>query len=108
MLHVDRPGSPQFVYLRVDSRSRYLDDARLQVAQLVRGVTGDVGATSGELVHWGARGRGPRGMVHKVSGGPVTGGGPGGGSGTAGVREPRRPHPPGFPPMQAARDTDAS
>ena len=31
-------------------------------------------------------------------------GGPSGGPGTAGVREPRRPCPPGFPSMQAALD----
>ena len=103
--HVDPPGTPQFAYLRIDGRTRTLQGAGSSVAGLVRGLKADLGATTGEIVYWDARRRGPLRLRHRTAERSVSGGDPGtGGPGTAGVREPRRPYPPGFPPMQAALD----
>ena len=103
--HVDPPGTPQFAYLRVDGRTRTLQGAGRAVAGLVRGLKADVGAMTGDIVHWDARRRGPLRLRHRPAERSVSGGDPGtGGPGTAGVREPRRPYPPGFPPMQASLD----
>lgn len=103
--HVDPPGTSQFAYLRVDGRTRTLKGAGSVVAGLGRGLKADVGATTADIVHWHARRRGPLPIRHRTAARFVSGGDPGtGGPGTAGVREPRRPYPPGYPPMQASLD----
>jgi hypothetical protein len=99
--HIDPAGNPRFVYLRVDGRTRTMQGAGPEVVGLARGLGADVGATA-EVVHWGARPRGPARFVRRAISRSTGDSGPSGGPGTAGVREPRRPHPPGFPPMEAA------
>jgi hypothetical protein len=103
--HVDPPSTSQFAYLRVDGRTRTLQGASRVVASLGRGLKADVGATTADIVHWDASRRGPLPFRRRTAARSVSGGDPGTGDpGTAGVREPRRPYPPGFPPMQASLD----
>jgi hypothetical protein len=103
--HVVPAGTPQFAYLRVEGRTSTLPGAGSLVAGLARGLKVDVGAATADIVYWGVRRRGLLRLRHRAAQGSVSGGDPGtGGPGTAGVREPRRPFPPGFPPMQAALD----
>ena len=79
--------------------------ARARARQVMAFIRSDLGASNADLMMWSARPRGARWLLHKpVVGYPMSGGGPGDGPGTAGVREPRRPYPPGFPPMQASLD----
>jgi hypothetical protein len=103
--HVDPPGTPQFAYLRFDGSTSTLPGAGSLVAGVARGLKTDVGATTGDIVFWSVRRRGLLRRRHRPAERSVSGGDPGsGGPGTAGVREPRRPCPPGFPPMEAALD----
>ena len=104
ILKVDPAGTPQFVYLRVYGRTVGVQDAGPALAKLVRGLRVDLGASAADIIHWDARRRGFRGMRDQTGGGPMRSGGGNGGAGTAGVREPRRPYPPGFPPMEATLD----
>ena len=98
-------GSLWFAFVRVDGRTRTLQGAVPEVMGLARGMGGDVGAKT-EVVFGGARPRGLARFVRRpITRSTVGGGDPGtGGPGTAGVREPRRPYPPGFPPTQASLD----
>ena len=103
--HVDPPGNPQFAYLRVDGRTSTLQGAGTVIAGLARGLNADVAATTGDIVYWAAHRRGPLRLRQRPAERSARGGNPGtGGPGTAGVREPRRPYPPGFPPMEATLD----
>jgi len=102
--HVDPPGTPQYVYLRIDGRTRTMPRTGSLLPRLARGLKADIGATTGDIAYWGVRRRGPLRLLHRPAERSVSGGGSGEGPGTAGVREPRRPFPPGFPPMQAALD----
>ena len=100
------PGgeSLRLAVLCVDGRTRTLQGAGQELAGLARGLGVDIGATT-EVLLWAARPRGPARLVRRPIRRSTEGiGGPSGGPGTAGVREPRRPHPPGFPPMQASLD----
>ena len=101
--HIDSAPSPRFAYLRVDGRTRTMQGAGPEVMSLARGLGVDVAARA-EVLHWDARRRGPLRLRHRPAERSVSGGGSGEGPGTAGVREPRRPYPPGFPPMQASLD----
>ena len=102
--HVTPGGSLRLAVLCVDGRTRTLQGAGPEVACLARGLSVDIGATT-EVLFWGARPRGPARLVRRPIRRSTEGiGGPGDGPGTAGVREPRRPYPPGFPPMQASLD----
>jgi hypothetical protein len=104
--HMDPAGTPRFAYLRIDGRTRTLQGAGAEVAGLARGLGVDLGART-DVVYWDAHPRGPRHLVRRAASRTAGGGGPSGGPGTAGVREPRRPYPPGFPPMQAAVEPSA-
>jgi hypothetical protein len=103
--HVTPGGrSLRLAVLYVDGRTRTLQGAGPELAGLARGLGADIGAPT-EVLFWGARPCGPARLLRR----PITrstggGGSPGDGPGTAGVREPRRPYPPGFPPMQASQD----
>ena len=102
--HVDPPGIPQCVYLRIDGRTNTMPRTGSLLPGLARGLKADVGAKTGEIAYWDVRRRGPLRLLHRPVERSLSGGGSGEGPGTAGVREPRRPYPPGFPPMQAALD----
>jgi len=101
---IDSAPSPRLAYLRIDGRTRNAHGAGHEVMSLARGLGVDVGVRA-EVIYWDARRRGPLRLRRRLLMQSFSGGDPGtGGPGTAGVREPRRPYPPGFPPMQAALD----
>src|SRR5687767_5361224 len=62
--HVDPPGTPQFVYLRIDGRTRTMPRTGSLMPRLARGLKADVGATTGDIAYWGVRRRGPLRLLH--------------------------------------------